>query len=127
MKTRFAVWFPILTAVLTSAAWAAPASNVVDPAEAKAKAAWTTKVTAYKLCAAQDKVAQGYRSRVAAMGKTPPEPVATPACADPGPFVYTSTQAASSREDSGAHSSAETSSQPPGTAQPESAGKPQAK
>ena len=48
--------------------------------EAKAKTAHTAKVDAYALCKAQDKVAAHVQA-----GK----PVATPACADPGKFVYT--------------------------------------
>jgi len=54
--------------------------------EAKAKAAHTTKVEAYALCKSQDKVAAHVqKTNKAKAGK----PVATPACADPGPFVYT--------------------------------------
>lgn len=64
-------------------------------AETAAKAAWQGKVDNYQLCKAQDKVAAKY-------GKAAPKPVAAakgaaaqpaaapglPACADPGPFVY---------------------------------------
>ena len=54
--------------------------------EAKAKAAHTAKVEAYALCKSQDKVAAHVqKTNKAKAGK----PVATPACADPGPFVYT--------------------------------------
>ena len=54
--------------------------------EAKAKAAHTAKVDAYALCKSQDKVAAHVqKTNKAKAGK----PVATPACADPGPFVYT--------------------------------------
>ena len=54
--------------------------------EAKAKAAHTGKVEAYALCKSQDKVAAHVqKTNKAKAGK----PVATPACADPGPFVYT--------------------------------------
>ena len=59
--------------------------------EAKAKAAYTAKVEAYALCKAQDKVASHVqRTNKAKMGK----PMATPACADPGKFVYTPPEAA---------------------------------
>ena len=59
--------------------------------EAKAKAAHTAKVEAYALCKAQDKVAgHVQRTNKAKAGK----PVATPACADPGKFVYTPPEAA---------------------------------
>ena len=47
-------------------------------AEAAAKTAHAGKVDGYKLCKSQDKVAARYRKS----GK----PVATPPCADPGPF-----------------------------------------
>ena len=54
--------------------------------EAKAKAAHTAKVEAYALCKSQDKVAAHVqKTNKAKAGK----PVATPACADPGPLVYT--------------------------------------
>ena len=53
-------------------------------AEAAAKTAYTGKLEAYQLCKSQNKVAAAYRKK--APGK---EPVATPPCADPGPFVYT--------------------------------------
>ena len=54
--------------------------------ETKAKAAHTAKVEAYALCKSQDKVAAHVqKTNKAKAGK----PVATPACADPGPFVYT--------------------------------------
>lgn len=59
--------------------------------EAKAKAAHTAKVEAFALCKAQDKVAgHVQRTNKAKAGK----PVATPACADPGKFVYTPPEAA---------------------------------
>lgn len=53
-------------------------------AEAAAKTAHAGKVDAYKLCKSQDKVAAQYRKS----GKTAKDakPVATPPCADPGPF-----------------------------------------
>ena len=65
-------------------------------AEAAAKAAWQGKVDGYQLCKAQDKVASKYGKMapkpVAAVTGAPAQPAATPglpACADPGPFVYT--------------------------------------
>ncbi|CAM3823825.1 hypothetical protein [Bordetella tumulicola] len=128
MKTRFAIGSLALIVLGARAAWAAPSpDDQAKAAEAKAKAAWTTKVTAYKLCASQDKVVEQYRARLTADGKTAPEPVATPACTDPGPFAYAPEASTQSREDSGAHSPAETAKQPPSSAQPESAGKQQPK
>jgi len=60
-------------------------------AEAKAKAAWSSKVDAYTLCQAQDKVVARYRQEKAAGA---PAATATPACQDPGPYVAANTAAA---------------------------------
>jgi hypothetical protein len=53
-------------------------------AEAAAKAAHAGKVDAYLLCKSQDRVAAHYRKSGKASKDA--KPVATPACADPGPF-----------------------------------------
>ncbi len=53
--------------------------------EAKAKTAHGDKVNAYKLCLAMDRTAAQYFK---SSGKDPGSATATPACADPGPFVY---------------------------------------
>ena len=59
--------------------------------EAKAKTAHTGKVDGFLLCKSQDKVAAHVqKTNKAQAGK----PVATPPCADPGPFVYTPPEAA---------------------------------
>lgn len=58
-------------------------------AEAAAKAAWAGKVDAYKLCKTQDAVAAAYLKSAKAAGKeTKSAPATTPACTDPGAFVY---------------------------------------
>jgi len=57
-------------------------------AEAAAKSAWGDKVAAYQLCKSQDAVAAGYHAGMKKAGKDAKQPVATPACTDPGPFVY---------------------------------------
>ena len=57
-------------------------------AEAAAKTAWAGKVEAYRLCQAQDAVAASYYAAAKKEGKDVKPPVATPPCADPGPFVY---------------------------------------
>lgn len=64
-------------------------------AEAAAKTAHAGKVDAYKLCLAMDKVAADYRAKAKAAGKDVRPAVETPACADPGAFVYTPPGAAS--------------------------------
>ena len=62
--------------------------------EAKAKAAWSDKVAAYQLCKASDRVAARTLAEQKKAGKPVGEVVATPACADPGPFVYPPPEAA---------------------------------
>jgi hypothetical protein len=57
-------------------------------AEAAAKTAWSGKVDAYMLCKYQDKVAASYHKTAKGSGKETKPAVATPPCADPGPFVY---------------------------------------
>jgi hypothetical protein len=57
-------------------------------AEAAAKTAHGDKVAAYKLCTSMNKVAVDYFSNARKAGKRPSPAVATPPCADPGPFVY---------------------------------------
>jgi len=118
-----------LALVATGAQATLPAPSAeaqAKAAEAKAKAAWSTKVAAYQLCQSQDKVAAGYFASARAAGKSPAPPVATPECKDPGPFVYAPAPV-QPREGSGAHSPAETASQPPSSPQPDAAGKPAAK
>ena len=58
-------------------------------AEAAAKTAWAGKVDGFALCKSQDKAA----AKAAKSGKAG-KAVATPPCADPGPFVYTPAVAA---------------------------------
>jgi hypothetical protein len=50
--------------------------------EAKAKAAWSTKVSAFQLCKVQDKI-------VARFAKTKDAAANLPPCVDPGPYVAT--------------------------------------
>ena len=57
-------------------------------AEAAAKTAWSGKVEAWQLCKSQDRVAAFYYKTSKAEGKPTAAPVETPACVDPGPFVY---------------------------------------
>lgn len=56
-------------------------------AETAAKTAHAGKVDAYKVCQAMDKVAGGYQASAKKAGKPASAPVATPPCADPGPYV----------------------------------------
>ncbi|MDT7838687.1 hypothetical protein [Aquabacterium sp. OR-4] len=64
--------------------------------EAKAKAAETAAKTAhgnklaeFQLCKSMDRVAGAYRDGAKKAGKAASAATETPACADPGPFVYT--------------------------------------
>jgi hypothetical protein len=85
-------------------------------AEAAAKSAWADKVGAYQLCVATDGVANQYRKALKADGKDAPTPVATAACANPGPYVSQLTPASSKPlEASGAHSPPGTAVSPPST------------
>jgi hypothetical protein len=80
-------------------------------AETAAKAAWTDKVGAFKVCQSMDQVASTYRAKAAAAGKPASAGEPTPPCADPGPFVPPQITPAASKplEASEAHS-------PPGNA-----------
>ncbi len=64
-------------------------------AEASARTAWSGKAEGYQLCKAQDKVAGHFHKTAKTSGKETRPAVATPACADPGPFVYAPAAAAS--------------------------------
>ena len=55
-------------------------------AEAAAKTAHGNKVADYQLCKSREKVAAHYYKTAKATGKPTTPPVATPACADPGPY-----------------------------------------
>jgi len=92
------------------------ADQQIKADEAKAKAAWTDKVSAYQLCQATDRTAQAYFKSAKAAGKDVPPPLPTPACTDPGPYLSAAdAQKAKPLEASGAHSPAETVNGPPGS------------
>lgn len=86
--------------LLAGAAWAKlPAPQLSDEAKAKAaetaaRTAWSGKVEGYKLCKSMDAVAAVYFTEAKKAGKEAKPAVATPPCADPGPFVYTPAPAA---------------------------------
>ncbi|MFZ2987891.1 hypothetical protein [Ideonella sp.] len=64
-------------------------------AEAAAKTAHGTKVADFQLCKSREKVADQYRAQLKKSGKDAGAVVDTPACADPGAFVYVPPAAAS--------------------------------
>jgi hypothetical protein len=84
--------------------------------EARAKSAHGDKVAAYKLCQSMDKVAATYLADAKKVGKDI-KPVATPPCADPGPFAYTP-PSQKPLEASGAHSPPGKAVSPPSTNTP---------
>ena len=90
-----------------------PVSDEVkaQAAEATARAAWSDKVAAYKLCLSTDRVAAAYRAGLAADGKPAPSPTATGPCTSPGEYV--SQAAAKPLEAAGAHSPTATAVSPP--------------
>jgi hypothetical protein len=57
-------------------------------AEAAAKTAHGNKVADFKLCQSMDRVAATYRDSARKAGKEAKAATETPACTDPGPFVY---------------------------------------
>jgi hypothetical protein len=83
-------------ALTTSALAKLPAPNdeaKAKAAEAAAKTAHAGKVDNYKLCMSMDRVAATYQVGAKKAGKEVKAPTATPACADPGPFVSPSAAA----------------------------------
>lgn len=58
-------------------------------AEAAAKTAHGNKVADFQLCKSRERTADQYRAQAKKAGKELGATVDTPACADPGAFVYT--------------------------------------
>ena len=88
---RFAV--PLVTIVASIGAGIALAKLPPPSDEAKAKAvetaakaAWSDKMAAYKLCKSMDKVAADYYADAKKTGKQVKAALATPPCTDPGPY-----------------------------------------
>lgn len=110
--------------MLASSAALAKLPALSDEAKAKAaeaagKTVWAGRVDSYLLCKSQDKVAAAYFRSAKSAGKdTKPAP-ATPACADPGAFVYAPPEAAKPIEAAGAHSPTTTAASPHSTKQPD--------
>ena len=87
MKTVAALLLAALCAAPIAALAKLPAPSPEAKAkadEAKAKTAWSDKVSGFQLCKAQDRVATHYKSASTPAGAKP----APSACVDPGPFVY---------------------------------------
>lgn len=111
----------LLLAAGTAAAKLPPPSDEAKAkaAETAAKTAHTNKVADYQLCKSQDSVAAAYAAEAKKAGKSV-QPVATPACTDPGAFVYPP-PATPPIEAAGAHSPPKTASTPPSTQAPAAA------
>lgn len=90
MKKLIAASLLITASALATAKLPPPGDEAkAKAAEAAAKAAWSGKVDAYQSCMSQNKVAAHYYKTAKAANKDTKPAVATPPCADPGPFVYT--------------------------------------
>ncbi len=92
MKNTFLSLATLLLASLFSVSAMAKLPAPSDEAKAKAaeaaaKTAHGNKVADYQLCKSREKVAAHYYKTAKATGKPTTPPVATPACADPGPYV----------------------------------------
>jgi hypothetical protein len=90
---------------------------------AKSKADYAAKVDTYQLCLSQDKAVGNYRATMQTASKEA-KPALMPegACAQPGPYAPPATQGPGGSpplEASGAHSPAETATQPPSSVQPQ--------
>jgi hypothetical protein len=86
-------WSLVVAAALASGAALAKLPPVSDDAKAKAaeasaKAGHGNKVADFQLCKSMDRVAASYRDSAKKTGMDVKPATPTPACADPGPFVY---------------------------------------
>ncbi len=89
MRTTLTALLLATLAGTTLAKLPAPSDEAkAKAAETAAKTAHAGKVDNYKLCLAMDKVAASYQASAKKAGKPAPAPTETPACADPGAFVY---------------------------------------
>lgn len=123
MKTLLAIGLLGLLPVAVGSAWAKlPPLNdeaKAKAAEAAAKTAHGNKVADFQLCKSMDRVAATYRDGAKKSGKDVKPATDTPACVDPGPFVYTPPPAQPPIEAAGAHSPAKTATAPPSTTAPQ--------
>lgn len=91
MKKTLLIMASLLLAATAQAKLPAPVLDDAAKAkaeEAKAKGAHGGKVDAYKLCLAMERSAAHYFKTSAAGGKPVKPSQASPACVDPGPFVW---------------------------------------
>ena len=120
MKTFLISTLALMVSSAVLAKLPAPSDEAkAKAAETSAKTAWAGKVDSYQLCRSQDKVVAAYLKSAKSAGKDVKPASATPACADPGAFVYTPPEAVKPIEAAGAHSPATTAASPPSTKQPD--------
>jgi hypothetical protein len=108
-------------AASTTAKLPAPTEEAkAKSAEAAAKAAWTDKVSLYKTCLVQDRLAEAYQRGARSAGKTVAAATPTTPCSDPGPYASTPVTPVASKplEASEAHSPAGAATSPPSTNTP---------
>jgi hypothetical protein len=123
MKTSRALIFGLcaLAAFGVAAKLPTPSDEAkAKAAETTAKTGWSNKLADFQLCKSMDRVAAKYQADAKAEGKPAPPPTETPACSDPGPFVYTAAEAKPPIEAAGAHSPPKTAAAPPSTTTPAS-------
>lgn len=95
MNTRLLALLVCSLALPAMAKLPAPSDEAkAKAAEAAAKAAHGGKVDAYKNCKAMDKAAANYFKTAATAKREVKPAAATPACADPGPYVAAAPAAA---------------------------------
>jgi len=111
MKTSLVVWAAICAVPAFATLPPAPEAAKAQAKEAAAKSAWGEKVAAYQLCLSMDRTVDTYRKARRQAGEAVPQPLQTPPCTDPGPYVSTGAQ--KPLEASGAHSPPDTAVAPP--------------
>lgn len=90
MKSIFVVLVASAISLVAVAKLPAPSEEAkAKAAEAAAKTAHAGKVDGYTLCKSQDKASASYYKTAKSSGKETKPAASLPACADPGPFVYT--------------------------------------
>jgi hypothetical protein len=90
MKSIFIVLVAGVVSLAAVAKLPAPSDEAkAKAAEAAAKTAHAGKVDNFLLCKSQDKAAASYYKAAKSAGKETKPAASLPACADPGPFVYT--------------------------------------
>jgi hypothetical protein len=87
--TALATAVILLGSTLALAKLPAPGDEAkAKAAEAAAKTSWSNQVANFQLCKSMNQVAASYVAQARKTGQETKPAVATPPCADPGPFVY---------------------------------------